>query len=455
MQAPSHSSEELKQIQNTWVALQRLTLKAVNAKTLQNLIFIIVNDTFQVMKYDRALFFSKRQDTVDLLGVSGLTNLNAQTEVTTHLKQAIQKLKNQEVARILTPEDFSSPEDWNYIQSLRASTVYWLPFKVENEELGLWFEIYDDPKVATTLFQNYSPLLKDFVAPAFATAFHQVKHPSWRKVSPYFNKRNLGIAALVLFLLLTVVPIRLRIVAPCEVVSTNAFVLAAPLDGIIEEVLVKPGEEVKKNQILYEYDKKIPKYKLQATEKEVEILQAELNQSYALGTQNPDEATKLGLLDIKLKKSKDELKFIKEQISHLTGISPLNGLVSMDNPDEWRGRPVKVGEKIMTISNEGETKLRIWIPEHDNIVFDKDVPVHVFLNTIPTKTFEAELVFISPEVKVMEGELPSYEAEAKWLSKETPKLGLKGSAVLYGERVSILYYLFRKPIGAVRKFLGV
>ncbi|MBA2369231.1 MAG: HlyD family efflux transporter periplasmic adaptor subunit [Candidatus Protochlamydia sp.] len=453
----NQSAEEAKQkqIQNVWIALHRITLKAINAEKLQNLIFIMVNDTFQVMKYDRAILFSKQKEKVKILGVSGLTDLNSQTEVTTRLRRAIQELKNYQEARLLTPEDFSSLKDWDYLQSLRASTVYWLPLKVENEELGLWLEIYDDPNLATKLFQNFSPLLKDFLTPAYVTAWKKFKHQPWRKASTYFNKKYIGLASLLLLALLTLIPVRLRIVAPCEVVAINPYVLTAPLDGIIEKVLVRPGEEIKKDQILYEYDKKVPYHKLQATVKDVQILQEELNQSYALATEMTEEATKLGYLNIKLKKSQDELKFIKRQINLLTGKSPLNGLVSMDNPDEWRGKPVRIGEKIMTISSKEETKVRIWIPEYDNINFDKKLPVSIFLNTIPTKTFQAKIIFISPEVQVAEGELPGYEAEAEWISQETPKLGLKGSAVLYGERVSILYYLLRKPISAIRKFMGV
>ena len=47
-------------------------------------------------------------------------------------------------------------------------------------------------------------------------------------------------------------------------------------------------------------------------------------------------------------------------------------------------------------------------------------------------------------------------AEGDWVKPVTDvKLGVKGSAVLYGERVSLLYYIFRKPLMTVRDFLGI
>ena len=36
-----------------------------------------------------------------------------------------------------------------------------------------------------------------------------------------------------------------------------------------------------------------------------------------------------------------------------------------------------------------------------------------------------------------------------------PRIGLKGSAKVYAEEVSLGYYLFRKPILFLRKTLGV
>lgn len=446
--------DQAEHIQNTLITIQRLTLKAVNASSLQNLIFIILNDTFQAIKYDRAILFRREQNKVEILGVSGQANINARTELASRLKTLVQKLQKPLEQRILKGDDFSSLEEWNYIQSLRPSTIYWVPFKAGTEELGLWLEIYDDLQAAKH-FEMHAPLLKEMVAPAYAAAWGKIHHP-FRKIVSYCTLKNLGIASALFLALLLIIPVHLRIVAPCEVVAAETFIVTAPLDGIIEKVNVRSGQEVIKNQILYEFDKKVPTYKYRSISKEVEILAAELNQAYALGINSDAEASKLSLLDLKLKKSKVDLAYVLQQLDLLMGKSPISGLVSIDSPDDWRGRPVKIGEKIMLINNQGETKLKIWIPERDHIAFDFDLPIRVFLNSIPSKTFEAKILFISPEVKVTDGELPSFEAEAEWLNvEEYPNLGLKGSAVIYGERVSIFYYIFRKPIGALRQFMGI
>ena len=35
-----------------------------------------------------------------------------------------------------------------------------------------------------------------------------------------------------------------------------------------------------------------------------------------------------------------------------------------------------------------------------------------------------------------------------------PRIGLKGTAKVFGERVSLFYYLLRRPLAAARQFVG-
>lgn len=451
------STAQLKHLQEILLNIQRLSLKAFDAQNLQNLIFIILNDTYQVIHYDRAILFRMHPEKVEILGVSGQSHFNLQTELASRLKTTVGNLKKQSEQRLLTSEDFTdNPEGQQFFESLK-SVIYWIPIPVDNELLGLWLEKHDDPNAASN-FEAYAPLIKEMLAPAYSVAWNKIRqHSNLYKLKPYINFKNAGILSLLLLMIFFIVPVRLRIVAPCEVVAVDSFVLTAPIEGIIEKIIVDPGQEVAKKQILYEYDKKIPIHKYQALLKQVEILQADLDQAYVLSTANDAEATsKLAELEHKLKKSKVDLAFAEKELTLLVEKSPIDGLISVDNPDDWRGKPVKVGEKIMTVSNKDQTKIRIWIPERDNIEFALDTTIDVFLNSMPSKTFEAKFLYISPGIKVVGGELPSFEAEAEWINTEKPpKLGLKGSAVIYGEKVSLIYYLLRKPIGTIRKFIGI
>jgi hypothetical protein len=449
------SSIEFQRIINAVGNIQRVTVKAFNALNLKNLIFIILNDTYQVLKYDRAILFSTIGKKSFIRGISGQATFNLQTEMSARLLESIEKLNDRSTQRILGPDDFSSnPQNWAYIQAIRATTIYWVPFTVGDENLGLWLERYEDPE-AKMDFETHAGIIKEFLIPGYKAAWEKKRWRfSWKRFASHFNMKKTGLYGLGLLVLMFLIPVRLQIVAPCEVVAKDPYIVTAPMTGIIDHVNVYPGQEILKDQVLFEYDKKYPTYQYQAALKDVEYLRAILNHSYVLGTSDSTETSKLTQLNLKLKSGEATLELAKRQFDYINNKSPMSGLVSIQDPDEWRGKPVKMGEKLMSISNPNLSKLRIWIPESGHIEIDKDVPVHAFFSPIPEITFTAKIFYLTPEVKINEAFTPSLEAEAEWLNVETPpQLGLKGYAIVYGERVSLFYYLMHKPIAIIQKLL--
>ena len=118
----------------------------------------------------------------------------------------------------------------------------------------------------------------------------------------------------------------------------------------------------------------------------------------------------------------------------------------LNDPEEWRGKPVHVGEKVMMITDPNNTKLRIWIPEADNIPLDPNIPIDVILDPNPAETHKAKLIYVANASTVSENHVPSFVAEADWIQKpQDVKMGVKGTSILYGEHVSVFYLLLRRP----------
>jgi len=100
--------------------------------------------------------------------------------------------------------------------------------------------------------------------------------------------------------------------------------------------------------------------------------------------------------------------------------------VLLDNPDEWRGKPVQVGETVMEVTNPVHTKVKIWIPESDNIWIDLERPVNIILNVRPGAAEKAKLVYIANVSTIIDQKIPSFIAEAEWLEPPPDiKMGLK------------------------------
>ncbi len=438
--------------------LNRLVLKTAAVKTKEALIFLIVNDTFHLLKFDRAILFHISPKKTKVLGISGQPSINSVSPLVNKLEKIASGLKHPQTEAFLDDSHFkeNTVAVWKEVQAQTHSAVLWLPIFSDNQlVLGLWLERWDTQHF-TFPTEDFPELLKNFLLPAFGVA--------WTRFNAGFSfKKWLGISAFKLMLLSTLlliaslaIQVPLRIVAPCEIVASDPYVVRAPLEGVVQGIVVKPGQWVKKGDVLLEYDRKILEDALKSTQKEALAKQLEVERASFLGLQDKKFLDELALLKVKQQKELVNLGFMEYQVGLLTVIALEEGFIQVDAPDEWLGRPVKKGEKILVINNPQNTKIQMMIPESDNIPLDLQAPIKIFLNTDPFKSYLAEMEYIANEVSISDQKIPSFLAKANWIDQPPHlKLGLKGTAILYGEKVPLLYYILRKPWNTLRQFTGL
>lgn len=439
------------------VIANRLNIKAFRCKTREALLFVILNDTIHLVRYDRAILWDfENPSKPKCLGISGQTTFSKNSELVRKITKIVKSIKNPKVPQQLTANQLvGENEIWNDLQAGKPnSLVLWLPIHFDDKLiLGLWLEKWNvtEKDIPTIDVQN---ILSNFLLESYGVAWNNVH------AKKFFKHVNLSrtqwlLLALSLVASLFIIHIPLRIAAPCEVVPKDPIIVAAPLEGIIEKVVVKPGETVHKDDILVEYHKTVFLQNLKVAQKQVQILQADVNRAMTLGFKDERSLSELAVLKLKLEKEKLALGLAEYYASKLIIKAPQEGIVIIDNPDEWRGKPVQIGEKILILSNEQNTKIRIWLPENDNIVLDPKRNIKIFLNIKPEISYRASLIYVAAESIVTEKHLASFIAEADWIDKpKEVKLGLKGTAILYGENVSIFYFIIRKPWASVRNFIG-
>jgi len=431
--------------------INNLNIKAFSAKNQQALTFIILNETARLVPYDRAVLWDMREKPPRLLGISGQASVSQTSELAQQWHQFVGNFKTPGHPQIVTEESFiGKTTPWQQIQQQQQGTTpFWIPLPIKGKEgLGLWIERWSgkqwqqsDADLLMTLREGYILALEKLFP---RLPWKQV----WKKTS---------LLAVVFFLFLSFfINVPLRIVAPCEVIPNEPVVITAPLNGIIAEIVVKPGQNIKEGDVLVEYDKRVPLQELKVAQKQVQIIQTELNRALTQGISNTETLAEMAVLKLKLQKENIALELAQYHANQLSITSPLDGVVMLDNPDDWKGKPVRVGERIMIVSDPAKTKVRIWIPEDDNVILRHDIPIKVFLNVNPAISRQASLEYIASFTSVNEKQIRGFEAEALWLyEQQNIKMGLKGSAILYGDDVSLFYYIFRKPIAFLRSITGL
>lgn len=435
---------------NALTQIHRLTLQAFSTQDKMSLIFLILNDTISAIRYDRAVLWDIDKLKPKLLGVSGQASISANSELAQKWKRLVEEIKTHSLPEILSIEKFPHEHYlWkDYTSTPFPSSVVWIPFVIDGKpRLGLWLERWEKSVWSP---QELEPL--QLLAEAYALAC--------KRFQPRFNnqlRKNLAwLMACTLLALLFLIRLPMRIIAPCEVLPKDPFVISAPLDDIVGHISVKPGQQVTPGTPLVKYDGREAFRTLKIAQEEYKVAEEELRRAKILAFKDEESLNEIAILESQFKREEANLALARYRVSQLVIKSPVAGTAMFENPDEWRGKPVKIGDKILMIINPNQTKIRVWIPEKEMIPLNLARPIKIFLNNTPTVNRLAKLIFISEASTLSDKKVVSFMAEADWMEEEkTITPGLKGSSLLYGEKVSLFYWLIHKPWISFRDWIGL
>jgi hypothetical protein len=136
--------------------------------------------------------------------------------------------------------------------------------------------------------------------------------------------------------------------------------------------------------------------------------------------------------------------------------APQGGVAVFTSQDDWRGRPVQVGERVMLIADPSLIDITIYMPPEDAIELEAGAPVELLLHVDPLSPLRAEIERSSYEATQTPDGTLAYIVRARLHPGQgLPRIGLRGTAKVYGGKVSLGYYLLRKPLAFARRSLGV
>jgi len=152
-----------------------------------------------------------------------------------------------------------------------------------------------------------------------------------------------------------------------------------------------------------------------------------------------------------------EKAYAKDQLQRTTLKSSHAGVVILDDRQALIGKPVQVGEKILVIADPTQVELEIQLAVEDAIIMEQGAQVALFLNSSPTQAIKAELSYASYHAELTPEGYLAYRLLAQFpsdLQNSLPRIGQRGTAKIYGEQVTLFYYLFRRPLSVLRQTFG-
>ncbi len=263
---------------------------------------------------------------------------------------------------------------------------------------------------------------------------------------------------LVLLFLLMFVPVRLSVLAPLEVSAKEPYVVTSPLNAVVEEVKVLPNQKIQKGDLIVAFDAVEFTNSYEVAKRSLDVAKAELFSAAQSSFLDPKLKAQIAQLQTQVRLKEAELVYAKEQLAKTKLHAKEGGVAIINDPKEWSGKPLSTGERILLIADEKEVVLKIMLPVSDAIFLEEGAEVRAFFDNDPINSWNAKVTQISYKPQLSDENILSYTITAVFDDMQAngyaPSIGLRGSAKIYSKRVSLFFYLFRKPITALRQWIG-
>ena len=414
--------------------------------------FTCVNELRSIIDYNFLFLLTKSNlNKLKVKAISDISVVDRTAPAVTFIETLIKKdlIQSDEISElslkdlenetdIVLPENF--PNEFvtiPLISTTRGNIGYWVMVRSEratNTEKELLLHISE----------TFSHALSSFTSKNSIMSFFQKVFTGWVKW--------LVITAIAAAMF---IPINMSALAPVEVIAKDPSIITSPVNGVIEKVLVNSNDLVSVGDDLVKLDDLNFKNNYEISLQELEVAEAELLRVKQSSFTNPDDKAKLVELSTEVGLKKKEAAYAKEQLNYSVITAETRGVAVVEDSIDWQGRPVRIGEKILTIANPNQVEFLIFLPTKDSLLIQDSAEVKVFLDSDPLNSLDAEVIRTSYKPELTPENILAYRIYASIEDvAQNPRIGLRGTAKIYGEKTSLFYYLFRVPINLTRQFVG-
>ena len=425
------------------------------AQTQEELQFFIVNETRRLVPYRQAILLTPptpSTQSYQVRAASSVPVVDRTVPLMQWTERLIRDLRQASTgADILHVTEAECPAelrpDW---KEFTPGYGLWCPLKHPKGEIlcGLWLT-KDQP------WTDHEVTVLQRLSEAYAYA--------WRAVGPSNSRRwRWGLSRTTTWILAVValgalaIPVPMSTLAPAKIVAKDPLIVSAPIDGVIAEIPVLPNTVVSEGQVLFKYEDTTFRSEYEISERNLDVAMAQYRRAAQGSFVEAAQKADVPLLKAEVELRETERTYARERLTKVEVKAEQAGLLVYTDKSDWIGKPVVVGQRIMELANPQQLEVRIDLPVEDAIVLREGASVTLFLNANPFSSVPATVSHASYHAEVLPNNTLAYRVTAQLEQGSSElRIGWQGSAKIYGERVALFTYLFRRPISAIRPWIGL
>ncbi len=453
------------QLQKTQEAFLQSTLlidlytKASLATDYESAVAIVSSELQELVGCDHLALGLERKGRLKLDAISGRKKREKRSQGFTRVQNLMREVRSAESSVVWPPPEdmelkalIASNQD-SLLQTFSVGRIIGVPLApTEGDRKGAMVVMYRDAQQPSPeRFELLSSMGPHLVA--LLTLLHEGLPEGIRGQMRRFARDNsLGkkVAAIVMPLLLIAalfLPVPHHIRAAARLTPDISRQVAAPISGILEDALVKPGEVVQENQLIATLDGKEITAQLAKAIADREV--AAKRRDQALAKQDTENYQ---LAKYEHEALSKEVELLQYRRDNLEIRSPITGLVLTGDLERSKGVPVEMGQKLFEVAAFDKFVTEISVSDEDINWIELDLPTVVRLESRGNRAFETKVEQIYPVSEVSDSE--NVFVCLAYLVDEDGKAylrpGMRGRARIEAGWKPLWWILFHKPWNYVK-----
>ncbi|BBM85280.1 efflux RND transporter periplasmic adaptor subunit [Candidatus Uabimicrobium amorphum] len=219
--------------------------------------------------------------------------------------------------------------------------------------------------------------------------------------------------------------------AKSQVVPLKRHSVAAPFAGILQSAFCKPGDFVKRNQLLAKLDDRELRLEYIALQQSLAATDKKLSLLFA-----QEQMADYHIAKVEKKKNEQRLQLLEYRLGHLEIRAPHSGILLQGDLQDFIGTPVSLGEVLFEVASISDLVIEMSVDERDVGYVRLDCPAELRVDAYPDKVWNSTVRYIAPSSEIKDGEnifvcemnmgnkheklLPGMRGEVKILVGEEP-----------------------------------